>query len=206
MSRSGPFFLHLPIWCEWNVQQASVLFLPPSSYWSYTRLISVVLPCTCPGQTQKLKITVSGNCHKLSLAVEWNPHGIYSSNFNLNVCWTLPKWKYTNPAISILDLCKQKFTAPPYETNYPLFKCWIFVPRLNEAEALTLKKPASLSQIGFGPCLVVKTFLSSPVHTAWWAHMHRFLSVCLWLDKNYWTIIHISESIVPRVVKFGQYI
>ncbi len=47
--------------------------------------------------------------------------------------------------------------------------------------------------------------------------MHRFLSVCLsvclsvtgqkLLDinyKNYWTIIHISKSIAPRFMKFGQ--
>ncbi len=37
-----------------------------------------------------------------------------------------------------------------------------------------------------------------------WAHMHRFLSVCLWLDQNSWTIIHISKSIAPRVMRFGQ--
>ena len=30
------------------------------------------------------------------------------------------------------------------------------------------------------------------------------LSVCLWLDQNYWTIIHISKTIAPRVLKFGQ--
>ncbi len=47
-------------------------------------------------------------------------------------------------------------------------------------------------------------FLSPPVHTARWAHMHRFLSVCpsvcLWLDKNSWTIIHISKTNEPRVI------
>ena len=30
------------------------------------------------------------------------------------------------------------------------------------------------------------------------------LSVCLWLDKNYWAIIHISKSIAPRVTKFAK--
>ena len=29
-------------------------------------------------------------------------------------------------------------------------------------------------------------------------------SVCLWLDKKYWTIIHNSKSIAPMVTKFGQ--
>ena len=56
--------------------------------------------------------------------------------------------------------------------------------------------------------MVVKRLLSPPVHTAQWAHMHRFLSVCLsvrlWLYKNSWTIIHISKSSAPRVMKFGQ--
>ena len=51
-------------------------------------------------------------------------------------------------------------------------------------------------------------FLSPPVQPARWAHMHRFPSVCpsvrLWLDQNYWTIIHNSKSIAPRVLKFGQ--
>ncbi len=52
------------------------------------------------------------------------------------------------------------------------------------------------------------------MHTAWWAHMHRFLSVCqsvtgqklldINLKKNYWTVIHISQNIVPRVMKFGH--
>ncbi len=45
----------------------------------------------------------------------------------------------------------------------------------------------------------LKYFLSPPVHTAWWAHMHRFLSVCpsvrLRLDKNSWTIIHHTDRI-----------
>ncbi len=30
------------------------------------------------------------------------------------------------------------------------------------------------------------------------------LSVCLWLDKNYWTIIHISRTVWARVTKFGM--
>ena len=45
-------------------------------------------------------------------------------------------------------------------------------------------------------------FLSPPMHCAWWAHMHRFLSVWPWLDQNYWKIIHISKSIALRVMKF----
>ncbi len=42
-------------------------------------------------------------------------------------------------------------------------------------------------------------FLSPPVQSARWAHMHHVLSVCLWLDQNYWTVIHISKSIAPIV-------
>ncbi len=31
--------------------------------------------------------------------------------------------------------------------------------------------------------------------------MHHFLSVC---EKNDWILIHISETILPRVTRFGQ--
>ena len=41
---------------------------------------------------------------------------------------------------------------------------------------------------------IVVTFLSPPVHIAWWAHMHRFLSVRP--SVCHWIIIHISESIL----------
>ncbi len=34
-----------------------------------------------------------------------------------------------------------------------------------------------------------------------WALMHRFLSVC---GKNAWILIHISETVWPRVTKFGK--
>ena len=35
------------------------------------------------------------------------------------------------------------------------------------------------------------------VQTARWAHMHRFLSVCPWLDQNYWTVrAHALYSMV----------
>ncbi len=36
--------------------------------------------------------------------------------------------------------------------------------------------------------------------------MHHFLalSVCLWLDQNYFTKIHISNCLAPRVMKFGE--
>ncbi len=47
-----------------------------------------------------------------------------------------------------------------------------------------------------------------------WAHLCNLhfgpiciafrLSVCLWLDQNYWTIIHSSKSIASTVLKFGQ--
>ncbi len=37
-----------------------------------------------------------------------------------------------------------------------------------------------------------------------WALMSRFLSVHLWLDQNYWTIIHISRTVWGRVTKFGM--
>ncbi len=35
--------------------------------------------------------------------------------------------------------------------------------------------------------------LSPPMHIARWAHMHRFLSVCL--SARHWIIIDISESL-----------
>ncbi len=50
-------------------------------------------------------------------------------------------------------------------------------------------------------------FLSPPVlmHGGF---LSRFLSarlsVCLWLDQNYWTIIHISRTVWVRVTKFGM--
>ena len=36
-----------------------------------------------------------------------------------------------------------------------------------------------------------------------WALMSCFLSVCLWLDQNYWTIIHVARTLWVRVTKFG---
>ncbi len=34
-----------------------------------------------------------------------------------------------------------------------------------------------------------------------WALMHHFLCVC---EKNAWKLIHISETVGPRVTKFGK--
>ena len=46
-------------------------------------------------------------------------------------------------------------------------------------------------------------------HVMLWSADYILLSppvqpVCLWLDQNYRTIINISKSIAPRVLKFGQ--
>ena len=37
-----------------------------------------------------------------------------------------------------------------------------------------------------------------------YASLSVCLSIRLWLDKKYWTIIHNLKSIAPRVTKFGQ--
>ena len=38
---------------------------------------------------------------------------------------------------------------------------------------------------------------------AQWALVHRFMSETRYLTKIHWTIIHISPSMVARVMKFG---
>ena len=52
------------------------------------------------------------------------------------------------------------------------------------------------------PKLEIKQFLlSPPVHIAWLAHMHRFLSVRQ--SVRHWIIIHISESIIAMNLKLN---
>ena len=46
-------------------------------------------------------------------------------------------------------------------------------------------------------------FIEPTYAYAQWALKRRFLSVCH-LTKSHWTIIHISVSIVARVMKFGM--
>ncbi len=59
-----------------------------------------------------------------------------------------------------------------------------------------------LVHIGISKCLFYdKQCLSPPVQLARWAHMHRFLSVCLDLTKKSdWKIIHTGKKIITQKV------
>ncbi len=98
----------------------------------------------------------------------------------------------------VMDFCHKNFVATPYCD--PTGAGISAKPGCTVYHTLKCSKILRVSNL---PLFCPIHFLSPPVHIARWAHMHRFLSVCLSvrLSVCHWIIIHISKSIIAMNLK-----
>ncbi len=113
-----PWYINWPCVMSWNMKKK-------------LRTTSYLYCCQYKGSEGKPRLTKNaiqiyskGNVELLTHNQELSV--MYYVILSLSLSWLIFLWIYTNPAIGILDFCKQKLMAPPIQckTNYKMWtKC-----------------------------------------------------------------------------------